>query len=222
MVDMGVRARSRAAAGRSRRVLQHAQHVLQRLRRAAPARRPVSDRRRGPYFRLLTSPGERSRAHMIYDVGSTITLEAWDNRFKPNQDRDHPWGAEPADLIPRRRCRPANRNDAHPANPGDSSAVCGLSPARTPSRPDRFRRSKLLLISAPPQIHLSASSRSHGMSRVADRSRDLVGRRQEAKPCRSQRTGSTTRAATPTSALHNGSRRRGGAPWPTTRPGGSA
>lgn len=50
---------------------------------------------------LLTSTSERSWAHMIYDVGSTITLEAWDNRFKPNQDWNHAWGAAPANIIPR-------------------------------------------------------------------------------------------------------------------------
>jgi hypothetical protein len=49
---------------------------------------------------LLTSTAERSWAHMVYDVGSTITLEAWDNRFKPNQDWNHAWGAAPANLIP--------------------------------------------------------------------------------------------------------------------------
>jgi hypothetical protein len=49
---------------------------------------------------LLTSTGERSWAHMTYDVGSTIALEAWDNRFKPNQDWNHAWGAAPANLIP--------------------------------------------------------------------------------------------------------------------------
>ena len=50
---------------------------------------------------LLSSTAERSWAHMIYDVGSTITLEAWDNKYKPNQDWNHAWGAAPADLIPR-------------------------------------------------------------------------------------------------------------------------
>lgn len=50
---------------------------------------------------LLTSTAERSWAHMIYDVGSTITLEAWDDRFKPNQDWNHAWGAVPANIIPR-------------------------------------------------------------------------------------------------------------------------
>lgn len=51
---------------------------------------------------LLSSTAERSWAHMIYDVGSTITLEAWDNKYKPNQDWNHAWGAAPANLIPRK------------------------------------------------------------------------------------------------------------------------
>ena len=49
---------------------------------------------------LLTSVGERSWAHMIYDIGTTIALEAWDNRIKPNQDWNHAWGAAPANVIP--------------------------------------------------------------------------------------------------------------------------
>jgi len=38
---------------------------------------------------------------MIYNVGTTITLEAWDNKYKPNQDWNHAWGAAPANIIPR-------------------------------------------------------------------------------------------------------------------------
>lgn len=34
-------------------------------------------------------------------VGSTITMEAWDDRYKPNQDWNHAWGAAPANIIPR-------------------------------------------------------------------------------------------------------------------------
>ena len=34
-------------------------------------------------------------------VGSTISLEAWDNKYKPNQDWNHAWGAAPANTIPR-------------------------------------------------------------------------------------------------------------------------
>jgi alpha-L-rhamnosidase len=50
---------------------------------------------------LLTATGERSWAHMVYDVGTTIALEAWDDRLKPNQDWNHAWGAAPAGMIPR-------------------------------------------------------------------------------------------------------------------------
>jgi hypothetical protein len=38
---------------------------------------------------------------MVFDVGTTIALEAWDTRYKPNQDWNHAWGAAPANLIPR-------------------------------------------------------------------------------------------------------------------------
>jgi len=38
---------------------------------------------------------------MVYKVGTTIALEAWDDRFKPNQDWNHAWGAAPASIIPR-------------------------------------------------------------------------------------------------------------------------
>ena len=34
-------------------------------------------------------------------VGSTITLEAWDLKFKNNLDWNHAWGAVPANAIPR-------------------------------------------------------------------------------------------------------------------------
>lgn len=43
----------------------------------------------------------RSWLNMIR-VGSTITLEAWDDRYKPNQDWNHAWGAAPANIIPRK------------------------------------------------------------------------------------------------------------------------
>ena len=35
-------------------------------------------------------------------VGSTVTLEAWDAKFKPNLDWNHAWGSAPANIIPRR------------------------------------------------------------------------------------------------------------------------
>jgi alpha-L-rhamnosidase len=47
---------------------------------------------------LLTSRDKRSWFNMIRS-GSTITLEAWDQQFKPNLDWNHAWGAAPANLI---------------------------------------------------------------------------------------------------------------------------
>lgn len=49
---------------------------------------------------LLTSKDERSWYNMIR-VGSTISMEAWDMKFKPNADWNHAWGAVPANIIPR-------------------------------------------------------------------------------------------------------------------------
>jgi hypothetical protein len=51
---------------------------------------------------LMTAPGDRSWRHMGEDVGTTVTLEAWDNKYKPNQDWNHAWGAAPANIIPRK------------------------------------------------------------------------------------------------------------------------
>jgi hypothetical protein len=51
---------------------------------------------------LATADGDRSWWHMVNDVGTTITLEAWDNKYKPNQDWNHAWGAAPANLLPRK------------------------------------------------------------------------------------------------------------------------
>ncbi len=48
----------------------------------------------------MTAPGDRSWRHMV-DSGATITWEAWDQRYKPNQDWNHVWGAAPANLLPR-------------------------------------------------------------------------------------------------------------------------
>ncbi len=49
---------------------------------------------------LITADNNRSWKHMI-DSGTTITWEAWDQRYKPNQDWNHAWGAAPANLLPR-------------------------------------------------------------------------------------------------------------------------
>ncbi len=51
-------------------------------------------------LRLMTSDGDRGWLNMIR-AGSTITLEAWDMKYKPNLDWNHAWGAAPANVIPR-------------------------------------------------------------------------------------------------------------------------
>ena len=47
---------------------------------------------------LMTADGDRSWKHMV-NSGTTITWEAWDQKYKPNQDWNHAWGAAPANLL---------------------------------------------------------------------------------------------------------------------------
>lgn len=49
---------------------------------------------------LMLADGDRSWKHML-NSGTTITWEAWDNKYKPNQDWNHAWGAAPANILPR-------------------------------------------------------------------------------------------------------------------------
>jgi hypothetical protein len=49
---------------------------------------------------LILADGDRSWKHML-DSGTTITWEAWDLKYKSNQDWNHAWGAAPANLLPR-------------------------------------------------------------------------------------------------------------------------
>ena len=49
---------------------------------------------------LMLAPGDRSWRHMV-ESGTTISWEAWDQKYKPNLDWNHAWGAAPANLLPR-------------------------------------------------------------------------------------------------------------------------
>ncbi len=49
---------------------------------------------------LMTATHDRSWYNMI-KVGSTIAMEAWDMKYKPNSDWNHAWGAAPANIVPR-------------------------------------------------------------------------------------------------------------------------
>ena len=80
---------------------------------------------------LLSSTSERSWYNMIR-VGSTISLEAWDNKYKPNQDWNHAWGATPANIISRKLMgiepmKPGFRKiriKPQPAALGDAQIIC--------------------------------------------------------------------------------------------------
>ncbi len=48
---------------------------------------------------LLNATHDRSWWNMIKS-GSTIAMEAWDMKYKPNSDWNHAWGAVPANIIP--------------------------------------------------------------------------------------------------------------------------
>jgi hypothetical protein len=71
--------------------------------------------------KLMTRRGKRSWLGMI-DQGSTISMEAWDNELKPNQDWNHAWGAAPANIIPRRLC------GIRPVKPGFAAFIVEPKP----------------------------------------------------------------------------------------------
>jgi hypothetical protein len=68
-----------------------AQYLLEGLYEAGEAEYALS---------LMTAKHDRSWWNMI-QVGSTVTLEAWDWKYKNNLDWNHAWGAAPANIIPR-------------------------------------------------------------------------------------------------------------------------
>jgi hypothetical protein len=50
---------------------------------------------------LMTSDGDRSWLNMIR-VGSTVTTEAWDIKYKKNSGWTHAWSSAPAQILPRK------------------------------------------------------------------------------------------------------------------------
>ena len=67
------------------------QYLLEALYKAGEAKYALG---------LLSSTCDRSWYNMIR-IGSTMTLEAWDMKYKTNSDWNHAWGATPANIIPR-------------------------------------------------------------------------------------------------------------------------
>ena len=84
-----------------------AQYLLEGLYKAGEADYALS---------LLTSQNDRSWWNMIRS-GSTMAMEAWDIKYKPNTDWNHAWGAAPANIIPRFIW------GVEPSEPGYSKAV---------------------------------------------------------------------------------------------------
>ena len=70
---------------------------------------------------LMTAPGDRSWTHMV-EAGATLTWEAWDGKYKPNQDWNHAWGAAPANLLPRKLL------GVEPLDPGFARALISPHP----------------------------------------------------------------------------------------------
>jgi hypothetical protein len=86
---------------------------------------------------LMQSDDIRSWRNMM-KVGATITMEAWDAKFKPNLDWNHAWGAAPANIIPRyvlgvRPIAPGFAKVLVQPNPGNLKHIEGIVP--TPRGP---------------------------------------------------------------------------------------
>jgi hypothetical protein len=106
---------------------------------------------------LMTSKDERSWRHMM-DVGATITMEAWDSKFKPNLDWNHAWGAAPANIIPRyvlgvRPLAPGFEKVLVQPRPGPLEHVEGIVPTpRGPIVVKFERKSGTLDVKAPGSV----------------------------------------------------------------------
>lgn len=70
-----------------------AQYLLDALYHAGDAQHALD---------LMTATHDRSWIHMFRTLGSTISLEAWDMKYKPNLDWNHAWGAVPINVISRK------------------------------------------------------------------------------------------------------------------------
>jgi hypothetical protein len=93
---------------------------------------------------LMTADGDRSWKHMV-ESGTSITWEAWDQKYKPNQDWNHPWGAAPANLLPRyvlgvQPLTPGWASARIQPHPGDLTLARGKVP--TPRGPIEVRWEK--------------------------------------------------------------------------------
>ena len=123
---------------------------------------------------LILADNDRSWRHMV-NSGTTISWEAWDQKYKPNQDWTHAWGAAPANILPRFVL------GAEPLTPGWATArirphTGGLAHAKgkvpTPRGPilidwkqgDAFQLSLTLPAGLPARLDLPAGKASKGVT----------------------------------------------------------
>ena len=122
---------------------------------------------------LMVAPGDRSWKHMV-ESGTTITWEAWDQKYKPNQDWNHAWGAAPANVFPNyvlgaRVLTPGWSQATIRPHPGPLAEAEGKIP--TPRGPGRisghnaatFSLSRTLPAGRTAKVELPASTASHGV-----------------------------------------------------------
>ncbi|NQX01509.1 family 78 glycoside hydrolase catalytic domain [bacterium] len=122
---------------------------------------------------LMTASGDRSWKHML-DSGTTLTWEAWDQRYKPNQDWNHAWGAAPANLLPRfvlgvQPLTPGWARASIRPHPGKLQNAQGKIP--TPRGPvlvswknaDTFKLSLTLPAGLSARVQIPAANRSQGV-----------------------------------------------------------
>jgi len=122
---------------------------------------------------LITASGDRSWKHMV-ESGTTITWEAWDQKYNPNQDWNHAWGAAPANLFPyfilgARAVTPGWSRATISPQPGPLSEAEGKIP--TPRGPimihwtntSTFRLSLMLPAGISAQLNLPAPATSRGV-----------------------------------------------------------
>jgi hypothetical protein len=129
-------------------------------------------------YALMLAPGGRSWRHMTEDVGTTMTLEAWDQKDKPNQDWNHAWGAAPANIIPRKLMgvepiEPGFRAVRIRPRPGplkaaslDLPTIRGTIHVDFEASPDSFAVGVEIPANVRARVHLPAGSRADDVVRV--------------------------------------------------------
>ena len=135
---------------------------------------------------LMLADGDRSWKHMV-NSGTTISWEAWDIKYKPNQDWNHAWGAAPANLLPRYVL------GAQPRTPGWTTATIRPCPGDL-----MFARGKIPTSRGPIEIDWTSDgsfnlslSLPEGMSAVVElpATQDSTGVYADGKPIPAERSG---------------------------------